>query len=38
VTIFGESAGTRNAAPSVIDEFRKERCDWWKGCYDTLFE
>ena len=39
--LFDAARGNRlnlDAAPSVVDEFRKERCDWWKGYYDSLFE
>lgn len=38
---FDAARGNRlnlDAAPSVVEEFRKERCDWWKGYYDSLFE
>jgi para-nitrobenzyl esterase len=38
---FDPARGNRlnlNPAPSVVENFRKERCDWWKGYYDRLFE
>ena len=38
---FDPARGNRlnlNPAPSMVENFRKERCDWWKGYYDRLFE
>lgn len=39
--VFDPTRGNRlnlNAAPSVVEGFREERCAWWKGYYDSLFE
>lgn len=39
--VFDPTLGNRlnlNAEPSVVEGFRQERCDWWQGYYDSLFE
>lgn len=38
--VFDPSLGNRlnlNANPSVVESFRRERCDWWKGYYNSFF-
>jgi para-nitrobenzyl esterase len=40
-SVFDPALGNRlnlNAGPSVVENFRQERCNWWKGYYDSLFE
>lgn len=39
--LFDPTLGNRlnlNANPSVVESFRQERCNWWKGYYTSLFE